>query len=346
MKRGIWREPAWFPWLASTARALWCCGVASVLLALVSPAFAQAPLVVEWKAQRLSVSAERAPLAQVLREVARQTGIEVDGLQGLQQRVSVRFTRLALRDGLAKLLAHQDYAMVGDPSSATGGEPVTLVILGHPPSPAVADAPRAETGSAGAAEQMALSGAGPTAPASAPVTEQDPAERAAAVYALANDGDMDAIRRALLDPDPGVQAIAFQALAERDPHEAARMAVDASRSDDLSRRLSGLFALGQLDDTIAVPALAHALADADEGVREYAVQSLRGQSSPEAEAALSRALQDASPAIRLLALEALACRGRTGEAYLRSAAQSEDSLLRARAAQLLQQVSADERDRE
>jgi len=330
----------------SVLRTGWCWAIVFALSVLVSPASAQPPLVVEWKAQRLSVSAERAPLAQVLQEVARQTGIEVDGLQGLQQRVSVRFANLPLRDGLAKLLAHQDYAMLGDPSSAQGGEPVTLVILGRPASSAVAEEQRTETDGARTVDQVALSGAAPTAPESAPLAEQDPAERAAAVYALANEGDLDAVRKALLDPDPGVQAIALQALAERDPREAARMAVDASRSDDLSRRLTGLFALGQLDDSIAVPALEHALADADEGVREYAVQSLRGQSSPEATSVLSRALQDPSPAIRMLALEALAYRGGDGRAYLRSAMQSQDSLLRARAAQLLQQVSADEGDRE
>ena len=34
--------------------------------------------------------------------------------------------------------------------------------------------------------------------------------------------------------------------------------------------------LGQLDGSIAVPLLQHSLADADEGVREYVVQSLGG----------------------------------------------------------------------
>jgi len=45
------------------------------------------------------------------------------------------FANLPLRDGLAKRIAHQDYAMLGDASSAAGGESVTLGILGPPPSP-------------------------------------------------------------------------------------------------------------------------------------------------------------------------------------------------------------------
>jgi HEAT repeat protein len=103
-----------------------------------------------------------------------------------------------------------------------------------------------------------------------------------------------------------------------------------------------LFALGQLDDPIAFAALEQSLADGDDGVREYAVQSLRGQSTPEATLALTRALQDASPAIRILALEALASRGADGREYVRSALQSGDPLLRARAAELLDQASTNE----
>ena len=54
----------------------------------------------------------------------------------------------------------------------------------------------------------------------------------------------------------------------------------ACRSNDLSRRLRGLFTLGRLDDSIAEPLLEHSLADADDGVRGRAVQRLRAQSLP------------------------------------------------------------------
>jgi hypothetical protein len=81
----------------------------SLLLLSYSPVFialadAQARLMVEWKGGRLSVSAERAPLAQVLREVARRTGVEIQGIDGLQESVSVRFSDLPLRVGLEKLI--------------------------------------------------------------------------------------------------------------------------------------------------------------------------------------------------------------------------------------------------
>jgi len=56
----------------------------------------------------------------------------------------------------------------------------------------------------------------------------------------------------------------------------------ACRSNDLSRRLRGLFTLGQLDDSIAEPLLERSLAHADDGVRGQSVQRLRAQSLPQA----------------------------------------------------------------
>ena len=336
------------------SRLKWRWATGAVLLLLVASAFAQPSLVVDWKAQRLSVSADRVPLAQVLREVARQTGIEVDGLDGLRERVSVRFANLPLREGLEKLLAHQDYAMMGDPSSQAGA-PATVVVLGRSPSmivPEKRSAARASNAvndsapASVAANDVAPPRVAPVISESGFAAQQDPAERAAALRDLADEGDTEALRKALLDPDPGVQAAAFEALAERDPHEAASLAADASRSNDLSRRLTGLFALGQIDEPIALSALEQSLADADDGIREYAVQSLRGQSSPQAAAALSRALQDPNPAIRDLALEALASRGADGRDALRAAMDSGDPQLKARAGELLEQRSVDEADQQ
>ena len=64
--------------------------------------------------------------------------------------------------------------------------------------------------------------------------------------------------------------------------------------------------------------------------------------SPEATLALTRALGDPSPVIRILALEALASRGGDGQEAVRSALQSGDPLLRARAAELLAHARGDD----
>jgi hypothetical protein len=74
----------------------------SLLLLFVSKSSAEEPFTIEWKAGRLSVTAEGAPLAQVLREVARLTGVEVEGLKGLHEPVSARFANLPLREGLQR----------------------------------------------------------------------------------------------------------------------------------------------------------------------------------------------------------------------------------------------------
>src|SRR3972149_7600753 len=70
---------------------------------LAFPTFAQASLIVEWAEGRLSVSVEQASLAQILREVAHRTGITIQGLDGLQEEVSVRFSDLPLSEALHKL---------------------------------------------------------------------------------------------------------------------------------------------------------------------------------------------------------------------------------------------------
>jgi hypothetical protein len=86
----------------------------SVLLALGvgSCAWAGAPLKVEWKDELLSVIAEEAPLAQILREIARQTGMDIQGIEHSQGDVSVRFSGLPLRDGLRRLLVDMNYAIL------------------------------------------------------------------------------------------------------------------------------------------------------------------------------------------------------------------------------------------
>ena len=61
-------------------------------LLVVPVASAQAPLVVEWQQGCLSVLAEKTPLSQIVREVAYRTGMEVQGLEGLEEEVSVRFS--------------------------------------------------------------------------------------------------------------------------------------------------------------------------------------------------------------------------------------------------------------
>ena len=90
--------------------------VAAALLLSSPQASAQPFLSVQWVDARLAVIAHEVPLGQVLREIARQTGIEIFGLERLRHVRSVEFADQFLADGLELLLEDLDYVMaVRDP---------------------------------------------------------------------------------------------------------------------------------------------------------------------------------------------------------------------------------------
>lgn len=293
-------------------------------LCLVSSPSAQPPLTVEWKEARLSVIAEKTPLTRILREVARQTGLEVRDLGGLEETISIRFSSLPLGEGLRKLLADVDYVLVEETSPERGTRPALALIFGR----------RATLPSTSRTAERAKLGGDAAA-------EKEPGDRLAALYAFAEQGDGEALRAAASDPDPTLQASALDLLAHQDPGEAATLAAAASRDTNLARRLIGLQALGQLDDPLAMQTLGEALTDGDLGVREYAVRGLMGQTASYVALLLTQALQDPAPSIRVLALEALASRGAESGEALNSALNTVDPLVRSRASELLKQMRVD-----
>jgi hypothetical protein len=85
-----------------------------------------------WKESRLSVTAERASLSQVLAEIAKQTGLEIRGGQALKREVSASFSRVSLREGLHELLGTMmNYALLEKDRSEERGlvTPFALVLL-------------------------------------------------------------------------------------------------------------------------------------------------------------------------------------------------------------------------
>jgi hypothetical protein len=287
---------------------------------------AQAPPVVEWQERRLSVTADQVPLAQVLHEVAGRTGVEIRGLEALQEKVSVRLANLPLREGLQKLLTQVNYFLLEKPAPQGGTQP-TLVLISGWQAPLLAETIANEEGTKPEGESMA---------------EEDPEERLAALSTFAEQGNEEALRKAASDPDQAVSAMAFELLAQQNPVAATTLATAASRSPDLTQRLTGLQVLGQIDNALAEQTLGAASADDDVGVREYAIQSLASQTGSHATLLLSQALQDHDPSIRVLALEALASRGAEGQEALELALNTGDPLVRSRAAELLEQMKTDQ----
>src|SRR5439155_22930531 len=91
-----------------------------VLLGVLAPPRAQAHLTVAWQDGHLSVQAEKVPLAQVLQAIASQTGVAVQGLEGLDEEISLRFSALPLCAGLQQLLAQWNYLLCERPMLQEG----------------------------------------------------------------------------------------------------------------------------------------------------------------------------------------------------------------------------------
>src|SRR2546427_5052010 len=163
-----------------------------VALLIASPALAQKSLEVEWKAGRLSVRAENTALSEILREVARQTGLEVRGHEGLQEEVSVRFADLPLDEGLQKLLDRVNSLVIGEPSPQGKPRPVLGVVFERRTA-----LPRAEEEKL-KEEPVAL--------------REEQGDRLAALTEILNKGGTEAeqaLFSAALDRDPGIRGLAF-----------------------------------------------------------------------------------------------------------------------------------------
>jgi hypothetical protein len=86
------------------------CAIACLAL-LCSATFAQRPFEITWANERLSVRASNAPLADVIAEVGRLTGIEVNGREKLTGLISVDIVDVPAKQALVTILADVNYIM-------------------------------------------------------------------------------------------------------------------------------------------------------------------------------------------------------------------------------------------
>jgi len=256
---------------------------------------------VVWKEQRLSVTADGIPLAQVVAEIARRTAMRVEGAGELTQETQVQFSALPLSEGLGRLLRGTNFAIMEHPAGPGGVRWITLVVFNQPRAQTVARDvanPRPRPG------DKSLSG-----PALQGASGDDPAGHLNGVYEAAQRGDLAALWRAALGADDASRNAAFELLAQKDPVQATGMAVTASASSDLGERLSGLGALAHIDNALAADVLGGALSDPDTGVKQIALWALSAQTGPEATRFLTQAAEDPDPYIRSLASNLLESRG-------------------------------------
>jgi HEAT repeat protein len=287
---------------------------------------------VEWKEGRLSVSAEGAPLSRVLHEVARRIGMEICGLEGLHEPVSVHFAALPLQEGLQQLSLNSLIVWKTFPQRAA--QPVRAIVFGkRTPSPRGALLRRAMPSEEGPKVQGE----------SGMEEEQD--ERLKALHTFAQQSNEAALQQALFDPDPTIQEAAFTLLAEQDHQRAIAALVDATTSDQPEVRLQALHLLhqtDQVDEETVSSALGAALADADPTVKEAAIQALADRGGADTLGALRQAFHDPDPSIRILALEHAAQQDQ-GLPLLQEALADEDEIVRSVAFSRLQQAIAERR---
>ncbi|MCE9550422.1 MAG: HEAT repeat domain-containing protein [Betaproteobacteria bacterium] len=287
--------------------------------------FLPAPLIIEWQEGRLSVKAQRVPYSDLLATVANATGIEVRGLTTLKGNFSIHFVNLTLRNGLAALLKHVNYAMMEETSAHDGEGHIVVKLIGHPTtldSEAGQDFHRV--------------------PRTAVSDAEDGMGTYLEVERLAEQGDVQALLQAASHGDPTTQALAMQRLAYQDPTAALSTAMNAAKSTVAIHRMQAMQVLGGLDNPEATDTLGAALKDHDLGVRNTAVLGLMTHTSPAAIQFLTQALQDSAESIRLLARNLLTQKGVVGRLGARSAVNDSDPTIKGRDQQVLEQMGTAE----
>ena len=85
-------------------------------------------LSVQFDNDLLTVKAEDVPLQEVLQEIARQSGLSVEGSGLLEDNITIQFDRLALEEGLRRILRRYSIAMVYVQKAPEGTQPVVLQL--------------------------------------------------------------------------------------------------------------------------------------------------------------------------------------------------------------------------
>src|SRR5437667_9240148 len=102
--------------------------VVALLLSAGPVAVREPTCVVAYDAGRRTVHAERVPLADVVREIGRQSGAEIVGEVRKPRDVSRQFDRVPLVDALARLLGEQNFTL----RYGSEGKLRTISLLGEP----------------------------------------------------------------------------------------------------------------------------------------------------------------------------------------------------------------------
>ena len=290
-----------------SALVLGCFSVSSNSTASSTEPSRTAPLAsrvsIEMQSGRLSVSARDIPWSAFLPELEQQTGIKIRVKVQLHGKLSADFQHLPIEDAIRRVFRDMSvaffYSRGGSGSSKSGK--LTEIWLWPKGGSASASSPE---------ESSEISSAGQYVTDSRDVADSHNPEDA---KDKPEDPDMEAgiqtLRQALLDHDQSMQTQAFELLAQSDAPGAMDALLDLAGNEEPQIRqqaLSLMSQVGQDEGPTVVSALGEALADADEGVKRYAIEALASWGNQDAMQYLRQALRDPDPFTRTLVVETVA----------------------------------------
>ena len=86
----------------------------------------QSALSIQFDNDLLTVKAKDIPLQELLQEIARQSGLSVEGSGLLEDKITIQFDRLALDEGLRLILCRYSFALVYVQKAPEGTQPAVL----------------------------------------------------------------------------------------------------------------------------------------------------------------------------------------------------------------------------
>lgn len=306
----------------SLDRRLFGGGLRSVTAVLLSSslASAQPPLTVQWVDARLSVTAHDVALAEVLREIAHQTGVEVVGLDRIQESRSIEFADKRLADGLKLLLEDLDYVMaIRDPLALMTTPPAmrVWVYLKSPPVDVLAQPGDPDASTRVEPTLAGADGTWPEAvtPAPASTDQEIPA------------ADIDPELRSLEDSRFFDQASESSIL-------------QATNAESPAVRARALKVLGARDSSVSADAFGIAMVDSDPAVSSVASALMADSNAPNVLENLGSVLRHSDPVVRFTALELLTRRADPESLpYLSPVLNDENEVIRTTAQRLVKQLS-------
>jgi HEAT repeats/HEAT repeat len=325
------------------------CLSAGVCFGLISPGAAQEhpasaaksppalAVEVEVTSDRLTLHAEGAPLAEVLRAIGEAGAFRVVLRGTFAAPVRESFADRPLEDAIRRLVdGHSVVILHENPDHASGAATLAEICVTENPARAVFEDANLDDPARGGAE---------TAPDDA---TDPPMDREA--FRLAHQGMPPPTREEILlefgDSDPATRVAAVPKVGSLRPSEAIEVIAHVFASDEDTTVLSrAVAALSRLDGPGARGLLRErALADDDPGLRMQALNALASSRGERAVNVVAQALrQDPEPKVRLSAIRAL---GRVGgdwaRRYLEAAARDRDPEISLAAEQALAAWPAEE----